>query len=146
MFPLLQKKKGGLNNFRLASPLLFFRASASEAAASSLGGAGAQKRDPRFTPLPREIYGSKRVFSMYASAFEEIPLTRLERLTSDPGGTVAGGFGRGAACVQTTKLDLWTRPQCESVDFMSGSVQYGIICLFDSHVLCWGQTTLGVGC
>lgn len=45
-----------------------------------------QKRDPRFTPLPREIYGSKRVFSMYASAFEEIPLTPRGRLTSDSGG------------------------------------------------------------
>lgn len=101
-----------------------------------------QKRDPRFTPLPREIYGSKRVFSMYASAFEEIPLTRLERLTSDCG-------GGGAACVQTAQPDLRTSPPCKSVDFASvhggrGSVECGIICLFDSHVLHCCQTTLGV--
>lgn len=107
-----------------------------------------QKRDPRFTPLPREIYGSKRVFSMYASAFEEIPLTPLGRLTSDSGG---GEGGWGAACVQTAQPDLWTCPQCKSVDFASvrggrGSVEYGIICLFDSHVLHRRQTTLGVGC
>lgn len=94
-----------------------------------------QNCDPQLTPLPWGDLWEQKGFSMYASAFEEIPLTRLEKLTSD---------SRDCVCPKTPSLpDLSTCPQCQSVYFVGGgrcSVEFGVICLADSHLRCRQRT------
>lgn len=70
-----------------------------------------QNRDPQLTPLPPggDLWEQKG-FSTYASAFEEIPLTRFEKLTSDSGDrarlNTPAGLTFGRVCPRRPMLSL----------------------------------------